>query len=61
MLLIFGRVAQLGERTVRIRKVEGSIPFMSTKQQYSVECCFLHSEIEWAVIMWVKFLARGAE
>ena len=26
----YGRVAQLGERTVRIRKVEGSIPFMST-------------------------------
>ena len=27
----YGRVAQLGERTVRIRKVEGSIPFESTK------------------------------
>ena len=27
----FGLVAQLGERTVRIRKVEGSIPFESTK------------------------------
>ena len=26
----YGRVAQLGERTVRIRKVEGSIPFEST-------------------------------
>ena len=26
----FGPVAQLGERTVRIRKVEGSIPFEST-------------------------------
>ena len=26
----YGRVAQLGERTVRIRKVEGSIPFGST-------------------------------
>ncbi len=25
-----GLVAQLGERTVRIRKVEGSIPFEST-------------------------------
>ena len=27
---VFGGVAQLGERTVRIRKVEGSIPFVST-------------------------------
>ena len=29
----YGRVAQLGERTVRIRKVEGSIPFVSTTKQ----------------------------
>lgn len=29
--LIFGGVAQLGERTVRIRKVESSILFVSTK------------------------------
>ena len=29
---IYGLVAQLGEHTVRIRKVEGSIPFKSTKQ-----------------------------
>ena len=28
----FGGVAQLGERTVRIRKVESSILFVSTKQ-----------------------------
>ena len=28
-----GLVAQLGERTVRIRKVEGSIPFESTNQK----------------------------
>ena len=27
----FGLVAQLGERSVRIREVEGSIPFESTK------------------------------
>ncbi len=27
-----GDVAQLGERSVRIREVEGSIPFVSTKQ-----------------------------
>ena len=27
-----GPVAQLGARTVRIRKVEGSIPFRSTKK-----------------------------
>ena len=28
---IFGPIAQLGERTVRIRKVVGSIPIRSTK------------------------------
>ena len=28
---LYGPIAQLGERTVRIRKVEGSIPFGSTK------------------------------
>ena len=28
-----GLVAQLGERTVRIRKVEGSIPFESTNRK----------------------------
>ena len=30
-LPLFGGVAQLGERTVRIRKVESSILFVSTK------------------------------
>ena len=30
IIFTFGLVAQLGERTVRIRKVEGSIPFEST-------------------------------
>ncbi len=30
--LAFGLVAQLGERSVRIREVEGSIPFESTKK-----------------------------
>ena len=30
ILLAFGGVAQLGERTVRIRKVESSILFVST-------------------------------
>src|SRR5579862_1439934 len=29
---VFGAVAQLGERSVRIRKVEGSNPFSSTKK-----------------------------
>ena len=29
---LFGGVAQLGERTVRIRKVVGSIPIRSTKK-----------------------------
>jgi hypothetical protein len=33
MLKIFGGVAQLGERTVRIRKVESSILFVSTKSK----------------------------
>ena len=31
--VIFGPVAQLGERTVRIRKVVGSNPFRSTKKK----------------------------
>ena len=31
-----GRVAQLGERTVRIRKAEGSIPFMSTTSEQAL-------------------------
>ena len=31
--VIFGPVAQLGERTVRIRKVVGSNPFRSTKEK----------------------------
>ena len=30
---IFGLVAQLGERSVRIREVEGSNPFRSTKMK----------------------------
>ena len=30
---MFGGVAQLGERTVRIRKVESSILFVSTKKK----------------------------
>lgn len=39
--VIFGPVAQLGERTVRIRKVESSILFVSTKKarQISDEIC----------------------
>ncbi len=40
ILLRFGLVAQLGERTVRIRKVEGSIPFESTKKHASA--CFFY-------------------
>lgn len=43
--MIFGPVAQLGERTVRIRKVESSILFVSTKKrQASIGACrfFLH-------------------
>ena len=34
--LLYGGVAQLGERTVRIRKVESSILFVSTKKS---TCC----------------------
>ena len=40
-LLQYGLVAQLGERTVRIRKVEGSIPFESTKKKDTREGVFL--------------------
>ena len=39
--MIFGPVAQLGERTVRIRKVVGSNPFRSTKkEETTVGCLF---------------------
>ena len=38
----YGLVAQLGEHTVRIRKVEGSIPFESTNSRSFIGCgCFL--------------------
>ena len=43
MIHLFGGVAQLGERTVRIRKVESSILFISTKQRRTcllVRRCF---------------------
>ena len=40
---MFGGVAQLGERTVRIRKVESSILFVSTKRG-SVELFFYKNE-----------------
>ena len=41
--MLFGPVAQLGERTVRIRKVVGSNPFRSTKRG-SVELFFYKNE-----------------
>jgi hypothetical protein len=34
-----GAVAQLGERRVRIAKVEGSIPFRSTNSMARSSCC----------------------
>ena len=37
----YGLVAQLGERTVRIRKVEGSIPFESTNKKATLTGGFL--------------------
>ena len=37
--VIFGPVAQLGERTVRIRKVVGSNPFRSTKKKSTALQC----------------------
>ena len=37
--VIFGPVAQLGERTVRIRKVVGSNPFRSTKKKSTAKRC----------------------
>ena len=44
-IVIFGGVAQLGERTVRIRKVESSILFVSTNDlvQAVVACTFFVS------------------
>ena len=46
---LFGGVAQLGERTVRIRKVESSILFVSTKKQstaLAVLCFFVQKCID---------------
>ena len=41
VICAFGPVAQLGERTVRIRKVVGSNPFRSTKkEETTVGCLF---------------------
>ena len=49
-----GLVAQLGARTVRIRKVEGSIPFESTMQKASF--VYLAKEafpwIEKFIVLW---------
>ena len=51
---MFGPVAQLGERTVRIRKVEGSIPFGSTKKEvtfvYQKLLLFLSKPQAWHII-----------
>ena len=35
---LYGGVAQLGERTVRIRKVESSILFVSTTSEQALYC-----------------------
>ena len=37
----YGLVAQLGERSVRIREVEGSNPFRSTKKKTTLWVVFL--------------------
>ena len=39
--MIFGPVAQLGERTVRIRKVESSILFVSTNNTNTAFAVFV--------------------
>ena len=39
-LVRFGGVAHLGERSVRNAEVEGSIPFVSTKEKGTVWCHF---------------------
>ena len=45
----FGPVAQLGERSVRIREVDGSIPFRSTK--------IIAGHLEWPAIFLFKTLS----
>ena len=40
--VIFGPVAQLGERTVRIRKVVGSNPFRSTMKKHFFGSAFFN-------------------
>ncbi len=44
--LAFGGVAQLGERTVRIRKVESSILFVSTNNKFTV----ILIELRWTFV-----------
>ena len=44
--LAFGGVAQLGERTVRIRKVESSILFVSTNSKSTV----ILIELRWTFV-----------
>ena len=44
--LAFGGVAQLGERTVRIRKVESSILFVSTNNKSTV----ILIELRWTFV-----------
>ena len=48
-----GDVAQLGERSVRIREVEGSIPFVSTISTSggSAVCRFLFCVIDEALVL----------
>ena len=48
-----GDVAQLGERSVRIREVEGSIPFVSTisTSEESAVCRFLFCVIDEALAL----------
>ena len=50
---VSGLVAQLGERTVRIRKVEGSIPFESTNNK--------NHPLGWFFVIVTVFTSKGIE
>ena len=52
-LVSHGDVAQLGERSVRIREVEGSIPFVSTisTSEESAVCRFFFCVIDEALVL----------
>ena len=61
--LLFGPVAQLGERTVRIRKVEGSIPFSSTinDKKAGLSCFFILTKTASTIKITIVYLKEQVD